>query len=147
VLLVSSSGGVLLDLMGLRPWWSRHESQWVAVPAVDTKAALAGCTVDWVPERVAGRPLGAVAGVWQAWRLLGRAQPDVVVSAGTGVAIGFFVAARVRRIPSLWLETLNLVGDPGLASRVCSRLASRVLVQRSEQCRLATRTVVVGELY
>ena len=74
---------MLLDLLGLRPWWSRHDSQWVAVPAVDTEAALAGCRVDWVPERVAGRPLGAVAGIWEAWRLLGRAEPDVVVSAGT----------------------------------------------------------------
>lgn len=25
VLLVSSSGGVLLDLLALRPWWSRHD--------------------------------------------------------------------------------------------------------------------------
>ena len=133
--------------MGLRPWWSRHDAQWVAVPAVDTTAALAGFPVQWVAERVARRPLGVVGGTWQAWRVLRRADPDVVVSAGTGVAIGFFVAARARRIPSLWLETLNLVGDPGLASRICSRLASRVLIQRPDQREDSTRTVLVGELY
>ena len=92
-------------------------------------------------------PSALVGGTWQAWRLLRRADPDVVVSAGTGVAIGFFVAARARRIPSLWLETLNLVGDPGLASRICSRLASRVLIQRPDQRERSRRTVLVGELY
>jgi hypothetical protein len=25
ILLVTSSGGVLLDLLGLRAWWSRHD--------------------------------------------------------------------------------------------------------------------------
>jgi UDP-N-acetylglucosamine:LPS N-acetylglucosamine transferase len=147
VLLVSSSGGVLLDLLGLRGWWSRHDPVWAAVPAPDTEAVLAGQRVYWVPEQSPTRPLRLLAATWAAWRLLGRERPDVLVSAGTGVAVGFFLAARVRRVPSLWLETLNLVGEPGLASRICCRLAARTLVQRRSL--LATRpgAVLVGELY
>ncbi|HYY79108.1 MAG TPA: UDP-N-acetylglucosamine--LPS N-acetylglucosamine transferase [Actinomycetes bacterium] len=147
VLLVSSSGGVLLDLLGLRPWWSRHEPLWAAVPAADTEALLRGQRVHWVPERAASRPLGLLAAAWAAWRLLRRERPDVLVSAGTGVALGFFVAARVRRVPALWLETLNLVAEPGLAARACSRLAARVLVQRPAQAAAHRRAVLVGELY
>jgi hypothetical protein len=32
--------------------------------------------------------------------------------AGTGVALGFFVAARTERVPALWPETLDLVASP-----------------------------------
>jgi len=147
VLLVSSSGGVLLDLLALRRWWSRHDPVWAAVPAPDTEAVLAGQRVHWLPERAAGRPLGLLAATWKAWRLLGRERPDVLVSAGTGVAVGFFLAARARRVPSLWLETLNLVGEPGLASRVCARLASRVLVQRGDLLARRPGAILLGELY
>jgi hypothetical protein len=147
ILLVTSSGGVLLDLLGLCPWWSRHDPVWAAVPAADTEAVLAGQRVHWMRERVAARPLGLVAATWTAWRILGHDRPDLLVSAGTGVAIGFFLAARLRGVPALWLETLNLVKEPGLTSRVCSRLAARVLVQRPEQLSFRPGAVVLGDLY
>jgi UDP-N-acetylglucosamine:LPS N-acetylglucosamine transferase len=79
-----------------------------------------------------------------AWRILRHDRPDLLVSAGTGVAIGFFLAAKVRGVPALWLETLNVVTEPGLASRMCSRLAARVLVQRPEQLRLQHAATELG---
>ncbi len=42
ILMVSSTGGVLLDLLALRPWWSRHQVSWVAVPGPDTREVLGG---------------------------------------------------------------------------------------------------------
>ena len=30
ILLVSSSGGVLPDLLALEPWWGRYDARWVA---------------------------------------------------------------------------------------------------------------------
>jgi hypothetical protein len=147
VLLVSSSGGVLLDLLALEPWWSRHDPCWLAVRAADTEAALAGRRVHWVAEQSARRPLGVLAAALRAGRLLRRERPDVIVSAGSGVAVGVFLAASVLRIPALWLETLNLVGAPGLAGRVCTRLAAAVLVQRPSLAPSRPRAVVLGELY
>jgi Oligosaccharide biosynthesis protein Alg14 like len=147
VLLVSSSGGVLLDLLALEPWWSRHDTSWLAVRAADTEAALAGRQVRWAAEQSARRPLGVLAAALRAGRLLRRERPDVIVSAGSGVAVGVFLAARVLRVPALWLETLNLVGAPGLASRVCTRLAAAVLVQRPSLAPSRPRAVVLGELY
>jgi hypothetical protein len=71
----------------------------------------------------------------------------VVISAGSGVAVGVFLAARALRVPALWLETLNLVGAPGRASRVCTWLAAAVLVQRPSLAPSRPRAVVLGELY
>ena len=147
VLLVSSSGGVLLDLLALKPWWSRHDVSWVAVHAEDTAALLTGQRVNWEREQSAQRPVGVLGAVVRSLRILRRERPDVIISAGTGVAVGIFLAARVLRIPALWLETFNMVDAAGSASKICGRLASAVLVQRPSLVGTRPRPVLIGELY
>jgi hypothetical protein len=147
VLLVSSSGGVLLDLLALRPWWSRHHVSWISVPAPDTSALLKEQQVHWEPEQSARRPLPMVAAVVRALRILRTERPDVIISAGSGVAVGVFIAARLLRVPALWLETFNIVDRPGIASKVCGRLAAAVLVQRPALLASRPRAVLLGELY
>jgi UDP-N-acetylglucosamine:LPS N-acetylglucosamine transferase len=79
--------------------------------------------------------------------MLRRERPDVIISAGTGVAVGVFLAARVLRIPALWLETFNMVDAAGSASKICCRLAALVLVQRPSLVGTRPRAVLIGELY
>jgi hypothetical protein len=147
VLLISSSGGVLLEMLALEPWWCRRPRRWVSVSAPDTDELLADELVRWLPELGLRRPWALLAGVARAARDL-RADPvDVVVSAGTGVAVPYFLAARLLRVPTLWVETFNVLGRPGLASRLCGRLASTVLVQHPELLVRHRRALLVGELY
>jgi UDP-N-acetylglucosamine:LPS N-acetylglucosamine transferase len=147
VLLVSSSGGVLLDLLALRPWWQRHDTSWVSVRAPDTEVALTGQRVHWQPELSDRTRLQVLPATWRAIRLLRRERPEIIVSAGTGVAVGVFLAARLLRIPTLWLETFNMTGPGGSAARVCARFAGAVLVQRPELVASRPRAVLIGELY
>jgi hypothetical protein len=147
VLLVSSSGGVLLELLALRPWWSRHEAAWAAVRATDTESALAGCRVEWLPELAFRRPAAMLPALLHARRLLRRIRPALIVSAGSGPAIPFFLLAAARGIPTFWISTLNVSGKPGISARLCARLASRVLVQRPVQRDMHPGAVLIGELY
>jgi hypothetical protein len=146
VLVVTSAGGVLRDVLALQPWWSRRDTIWVAVRAPDTVPALADHDVVWTRELHRG--LGTLAvGFARALRVLRRERADLVLSAGTGVAVPYFVAARLLRIPSVWLSTSNLVRSAGLAARLCSRLASSVLVQRASMVDAHPGSRVLGELY
>lgn len=147
VLLASSSGGVLLELIALRPWWSRHDPVWAAAKAADTESVLKSEPVYWVREISARRPVGLLPAVVRAAQILRRERISLVASAGTGVAVPFFVAARLIGVPSFWVSTLNVVDQPGMAARVCARLATRVLVQRDEQLACHPDAVVIGELY
>jgi hypothetical protein len=147
VLLVSSSGGVLLDLLALKPWWSRHAAAWIAVAAPDTTALLSGQRVYWEREQSARRPIGVLAAAARALRILRREQPDLIISAGSGVAVGVFIAARLMQVPALWLETFNIVGGSGAASRMCGTLSAAVLVQRPALAASRPRAVLLGELY
>ncbi|HEY1916965.1 MAG TPA: hypothetical protein VGH27_15455 [Streptosporangiaceae bacterium] len=145
--MVSSSGGVLLDLLALKPWWSRHAVSWVAVQAPDTTALLKDERVHWEREQSAGHPLPLLAATFRALRMLRQERPDVIISAGSGVAVGVFIAARMLRVPTFWLETFNIVGPPGIASRICGKLAAAVLVQRPALVASRPRAVLLGELY
>ncbi|WP_203817433.1 hypothetical protein [Paractinoplanes ferrugineus] len=95
VVIVSGSGGVLLDTLALRPWWQHQETSWVAVRAADTEIALHGLPVTWLPDPPTWPHL--VTATWRAFRLLGRRRPDLIVSAGRRLTVPFFLAARLRR--------------------------------------------------
>jgi UDP-N-acetylglucosamine--N-acetylmuramyl-(pentapeptide) pyrophosphoryl-undecaprenol N-acetylglucosamine transferase len=65
------------------------------------------------------------AGVGQAWALLRRLRPDVVVATGGFVAVPTAIAAAIRRRPLLVHEQ---VAVPGLANRLLARFADRIAV-------------------
>jgi UDP-N-acetylglucosamine:LPS N-acetylglucosamine transferase len=147
ILLVSSTGGVLLDLLALRPWWSRHDVSWVAVSGADTREVLAGERVIWAEELTPRQPLALIRAVMEAREHLRRDRIDLVVSAGTGVAVPYFLAARLTGVPAWWVETLNVLAGAGIAARVCARAGDLVLVQHSTMLGDYPRALFVGELY
>jgi UDP-N-acetylglucosamine:LPS N-acetylglucosamine transferase len=120
---------------------------WAAVSAADTHSLLEGYRVHWVDELSARRPIGMLLGVLRARRILRTERPDLVVSAGSGSAIPFFLAASVTDIPTFWVSTLNVLIQPGISARICARLASRVLLQRSSLQVAHRDGLVIGELY
>lgn len=73
---------------------------------------------------------GALArGVWQCWRLLGRASPRVVLAQGGYVSAACAMAARLRGIPTVVLEAN---AAPGAANRLTARWASACAVAYDE---------------
>ncbi len=147
ILLVSSSGGVLLDLLALAPWWRQYDRAWAVVHAVDCESALAGERLHWIRDCSATRRWGLGPGFVDAWRILRQERPGLIVSAGSGPAVPYFLLARPLGIPTFWLSTINLVSTPGLAARICSRLASNVLLQRESMRAAHPDGIVIGELY
>lgn len=146
VLLVSSSGGVLDDLMAMRPWWEPLDRRWVAVRAADTQQLLRDEQVSWRADVGPSTPSRFARAVAAAERDLADRPVDLVVSAGTAVAVPYFLAARRRGVTTWWVETFNMVGPPGRAARLCSVLATRTLVQRPHLLEDRARSVLVGEL-
>jgi hypothetical protein len=147
ILLVSSSGGVLLDLLALEPWWSRHDAVWAVVRAADSVSALAGQRVHWIREASIRQPLGIFTGLVQAWHILRRERPELIVSAGSAPAISYFFAARVLGIPTFWISSLNILTTPGISAKICARLTSRVLLQQPSMLGAHPNGIVIGELY
>ena len=87
------------------------------------------------------------AALGRAFRALRASRPDVLVSAGSGVAIAYFVGARLFRVPAISIETWNAVEPSGISSRICARLASLVLVQQPALLGPRPSAMYVGALY
>lgn len=69
-------------------------------------------------------PFRLLRAVWQAWRVLGRRRPAVVLGMGGFASGPGGLAARLRRVP-LVIHEQNAVA--GLTNRVLARVAQRVL--------------------
>lgn len=69
------------------------------------------------------------AGIWQAFRLMGRLRPDVVFSKGGFVSLPVVLAARLRRLPVVAHES-DLT--PGLANRLALPFVQTLCVTFAE---------------
>jgi UDP-N-acetylglucosamine:LPS N-acetylglucosamine transferase len=146
VMLACSSGGHLGQLYALRPWWERHERIWVTFDTPDAASLLRGERVVWAHHPTT-RDLGnLVRNASLAWNEVRAFRPDVVVSDGAGVALPFFVVARLHRIPTVYVEVYDRMDSATLTGRLCYPFSSLFLLQWPDQQRFYRRGVVVGRL-
>jgi UDP-N-acetylglucosamine:LPS N-acetylglucosamine transferase len=145
-MLVCSSGGHLLQLHRLKPWWEKLERVWVTFDKPDSRSLLLGEEVAWAYHPTTRNAANLVRNLGLAWRLLRRHRPDVVVSTGAAVAFPFFVVARLLRIKTVYVEVYDRIDVPTLTGRLCYPLASRFLLQWEAQKRFYSRGEVIGRL-
>jgi UDP-N-acetylglucosamine:LPS N-acetylglucosamine transferase len=146
VLLVSSGGGHLAQLLTLRPWWENCERSWVCFEQPDALDLLAAEHVAWAYSPTTRNARNFFKNLWLAIRVLRKERPEVVVSTGAGVAVPFFVIARLLRIPTVFVEVVDRVASRTLTGRLCRPFSSAFCVQWPEQALLYPGSVVVGPL-
>jgi UDP-N-acetylglucosamine:LPS N-acetylglucosamine transferase len=146
VLLVCSSGGHLIQLHNLRPWWEGHERMWVTFKKLDSSSLLAGERVAWAHHPTTRNLRNLVRNLRLAWRLLRSFRPDVVVSSGAGVAFPFFLLARLLRQKTVYVEVYDRIDSATMTGRLCYPLSNLFLLQWEEQRRSYPKGVVIGSL-
>jgi UDP-N-acetylglucosamine:LPS N-acetylglucosamine transferase len=146
VLLVSTQGGHLAQLLALREWWSSHDHLWVCPETPDVVDRLAG-------ERVIRSYGPTTRSLWNLLRnavlaigVVRRERPSLVVSAGAGVAVPFFVMAWLLRIPTVFIEVYDRVDTPTLTGRLCGPFTTRRIVQWQSQLEFYPDARLVGPL-
>lgn len=144
VLLVCSSGGHLAQLTALDPWSREHRRRWVCFDTPDAVSILRGEDVVWAHHPTTRNVRNLLRNIGLAWRELRRRRPDVVISTGAGVAVPFFLIAKLRRIPTVYLEVYDRMDSPTLTGRLCRPFTDAMLVQWEEQRGLYRGADVVG---
>ena len=144
VLLVGSSGGHLAQLAALAPWSDRHDRHWVCFDTPDALSVLDGESVDWAYHPTTRSLRNLARNLVLAWKVVRRERPDVVLSTGAGVALPFFVLARLHGVPTVFLEVYDRLDTPTLTGRLVRPFATRMLVQWDEQAHLYKGAEVVG---
>jgi UDP-N-acetylglucosamine:LPS N-acetylglucosamine transferase len=145
-MLVASTGGHLLQLHRLRPWWERHDRLWVTFDKPDARSLLDGERVEWAYHPTTRNLWNLVRNLWLAVKVVGRERPDVVVSDGAGVAFPFFIVGRLFGARTVYVEVYDRVDSRTLTGRLCSPISDLFLVQWEEQRRLYPRSRLIGPL-
>lgn len=146
MLLVGSSGGHLAQLLALRPWWQERTRTWVTFRTADAVSQLEGEDTVWAYHPTTRNVPNLLRNAWLAHRVLRDHRPDVVLSTGAGVALPFFMAARARGIPTVYIEVYDRIDSPTLTARLCRPFTNAMLVQWEEQRALYRDAENVGTL-
>lgn len=145
-LLVCSSGGHLAQLLALEPWWRGQQRTWVTFDTPDAVSLLAGEQVRWAHHPTTRNIANLLRNTALSLRLFRRWRPDIVLSTGAGVAVPFFVIARMLRVPTVYIEVYDRIDAPTVTARLCRPFTSLFLVQWEEQRRFYPEAAVIGTL-
>jgi hypothetical protein len=146
VLLVGSSGGHLAQLIALQPWYGTRTRSWVTFDTPDARSLLDGEDVVWAFYPTTRNVRNLVRNAVLALRVLRRRDVDAVITTGAGVALPFVALARLRGIPTVYIEVYDRIDTATLTARLCRPFLSTMLVQWEEQRRMYPKATVVGNL-
>jgi len=116
-------------MLALEPAWRGFECSWVTLPGADVTSLLAEerVTLGHSPTNRNLKNLARNAVL--AWRLLRRERPEAILSTGAGLAVPFFVAARLLGIRTVYVESVTRTESLSLSGRIVYPLANRFFVQ------------------
>ncbi|HTN42814.1 MAG TPA: PssD/Cps14F family polysaccharide biosynthesis glycosyltransferase [Nitrospiria bacterium] len=126
ICIVSSCGGHLTEVRALKPVYDRYEHFYVLNDRVLLPKDMEGKTYfirhserDWL----------FWVNLWEAWRILSKERPRIILSTGAGPVVPFSIAGKFFGIRTIFIETFNRVTEPSLSGRIMHRLADRFFYQ------------------
>lgn len=146
VMLVSTQGGHLTHLLALREWWQDKERVWVCPETADVVDRLSEERVVHSFSPTTRNVPNLVRNAALATKVLRRERPSVVVSAGAGVAVPFFVQAWAMGIPTVFIEVYDRFDSPTMTGRLCGPFTTRRIVQWPSQLEFYPDASLVGPL-
>jgi UDP-N-acetylglucosamine:LPS N-acetylglucosamine transferase len=132
LLLVSSTGGHLLQLVALRDAWEGFEHVWVTFDAADSRALLAGEQVVHAHGPTNRNVPNQLRNLVLAWQVVRRVRPAVMVTTGAGVAVPFAWVGRLFGARVVYVESLTRIDQASLTYRLIRPVVSRTYVQWPE---------------
>jgi UDP-N-acetylglucosamine:LPS N-acetylglucosamine transferase len=126
ICIVSSCGGHLTEVRALKPLYEQYDHFYVLNDRVLLPKDMEGKTYfirhserDWL----------FLVNLWEAWRILRKERPGLILSTGAGPAVPFALAGNIMGVPSLYIETFARVSKPSLTGRIMYHLATRFFYQ------------------
>jgi UDP-N-acetylglucosamine:LPS N-acetylglucosamine transferase len=118
----------------LKNWWQRYERFWVTRDDKLSRSLLKKEKAFHAHFPEQRHLLNFVKNLMLAIRILRKERPDLIFSTGAGVALPFFLVARLYKIKTIFMETFIFIGQPTLTGKLISRLhlADLFLVQNKK---------------
>ena len=127
VCIVSSCGGHLTEVRSLRPAYERYEHFYV----LNDKALLP----DDMKDRTyfithSERDWKFLLNLWEAFQVLRKERPHIILSTGAGPAVPFVIVGRLFfHTYTVYIETITSVNSPSLTGKIMRRMAHSCFYQ------------------
>jgi beta-1,4-N-acetylglucosaminyltransferase len=133
LLLIASSGGHIFEMFCLKDFWGDKDRAWVSFPTADAKYLLQDeKEVHWAAHPTVRSVPNLLRNLVLAERLLRTIRPDMILTTGSGVAAPFLWLARLRGIPTVFVESITRITEISLTARMVKPFTTRMLVQWPE---------------
>jgi UDP-N-acetylglucosamine:LPS N-acetylglucosamine transferase len=145
VAIVSSCGGHLTEVRALPPAYGQYDHFYVLNDRVQLAVDMEGRTYFISHSE---RDWKFFLNLWEAFRILRRERPDVLLSTGAGPVVPFALIGRFLfgcRI--VFVETFTRVTAPSLTGRIMYRLAHDFYYQWPTLARYFPRGICGGTLF
>ena len=131
LVLACTSGGHFSTMRGLKPFWSLHERVWVTDFNEDTKTLEESELMYWLPYQPPRHLIAFLQNIPAIFSVLWRERPDVVISTGASLAVGFAIAAKVLGVRFVFIESISRSKELSLSGKLVYPLADEFYVQWS----------------
>jgi UDP-N-acetylglucosamine:LPS N-acetylglucosamine transferase len=119
ICIVSSCGGHLTEVRVLKSIYEKYDHFYVLNDRIKLPKDMEGKTYfihhserDWL----------FFVNLWEAWRILRKERPIVILSTGAGPSVPFALVGKLFHIPTIFIETFTRVTKPSLTGRIMYRL-------------------------
>jgi len=126
ICIVSSCGGHLTEVRTLKAVYGQYEHFYVINDHILLPEDMRGKT-HFI--RHAERDWQVLVNFIEAWTILRRERPAVILSTGAGPVVPFTLVGKLLGIKTVFVETLARITRPSLTGRLMYRLADRFLYQ------------------
>lgn len=144
---VGSSGGHLMHLYMLKPFWQDKDRFWATFDKEDARSLLKGEKIYpmFCPSNRSIKAL--VINTFRCIKILWKERPDLIISSGAASAIPFFWIGRLAGIKSVYIEIIDRIDKPTLTGRICYPVANRFIVQCEELKKYYPKGINLGQLF
>lgn len=127
----------------LRPVYQRYDHFYVVNEKIELPADMRGATYF---IRHAERDYRLLANLWEAWQIIRRERPTLLLSTGAGPIVPFVLVGKLFGVRSIYIESAAQVRSPSLTGRIMYWIADRFFYQWPELVRWFPRGTYGGPL-
>jgi UDP-N-acetylglucosamine:LPS N-acetylglucosamine transferase len=121
ICIVSSCGGHLTEVRCLKPSYEGYEHFYVLNHSAQLLPDMKGRTCFITHSE---RDWKFLLNMWEAFQILRKEKPNVILSTGAGPAVPFAIIGRLFfKTRVIFVETITRIGRPSLTGRIMYRLA------------------------
>jgi len=124
--IISSCGGHLSEIRALKPLYSQYDHFYVVNDRIELPEDMKGRTTFICHSE---RDWKFLVNLWEAWHILRRERPQILLSTGAGPMVPFALIAKCYGIRLIFIEIGNQVARPSVTARIMYYLADRFYYQ------------------